>query len=195
MAAGKQQKAMTVIEAIKKAIPLRDYLTEHGAVFVRGKSRCVFHEERTPSLAIYRGKDGFERAHCFGCRIDVDVIGAAMAINGLKTSDAIKFLTERAGFKHIGMSPANIKARKERAEKTALMSTFLQWERSAANELSELLRICRQILAEKKPPLSEPELEDLVFLQTETERLGYIYDIFCGCDDSEKIELFKEGYQ
>ncbi len=40
---------------------------ETGQSFRNGKLRCCFHDDRTPSLSVYTGKDGVPRFKCHGC--------------------------------------------------------------------------------------------------------------------------------
>ena len=80
----------------------------------------------------------------------------------------------------------------ESKKRRALIEAFRAWEKAKRDDLAEVLRTCRQVVASKKPPLSEPELETLAFLQGEADYLEYLYDVLCGRDDSEKYEFFKE---
>ena len=56
-----------------------DWQTQTG----RGvKVRCVWHDERTPSLSITRGPDGTIRANCFGCSTTGNVFDLIAATQG-----------------------------------------------------------------------------------------------------------------
>lgn len=178
----------SLIAAIKSALPLRAYLAEHGAEFVRDKARCLFHEDKTPSASLYRGKDGYERLKCFGCGMDVDVIGAAQELHGLAFKAALRFLTDRAGIK-----PARTQAEKVAAEgaRRDIVKAFRRWEMETVNDIVEVLRRYRHLKSTRNN-FTEAELQTLARRQAEIDELEYHYEILCVRDDSEKYELFKE---
>lgn len=187
-----------MIEAVKSVLPLRVYLAEHGAEFVRDKARCLFHEDRTPSASLYRGKDGYERLKCFGCGKDVDLIGAAQELHGLDFNAALKHLEDRAGLSM--QTPADIraaeKARRERERKAELVRAFREWEQQMVDDISAVLRAYRRLRA-ARTDFSEAELMSLAGLQGVVDYLSYIYEeVFCKADDGPKYALFKEdmGY-
>lgn len=64
----------------------------------RGVSvRCVWHQEKTPSLSITRAADGTIRAKCFGCDRGGDALDVVAAVLGLNTkSDFRAVLVEAA---------------------------------------------------------------------------------------------------
>lgn len=179
-----------MIEAaeIKGLISLRAYLAEHGAVFIRDKARCLFHEDRTPSASLYRGKDGYERLRCFGCGADVDLIGAAQEIHGLDFKGAIKMLADRAGIS-THRTPADAQARMERERKQELLKIFRAWEQTQVNEISAVLRAFRSMKARAK---TQAELITLAEVQGEMDALEDRYEIFCRKDDCPKFELYQE---
>ena len=54
-----------------------------------GMVRCPFHDDRTPSLKLY--KDHF---HCFGCRAHGDVVDLAVRMTGLRPGKAARILAK-----------------------------------------------------------------------------------------------------
>ena len=58
------------------------------------KGLCPFHNEKTPSFAVYEDTQSF---YCFGCGAGGDVIGFIRAIENLDYIDAVKKLAQRAG--------------------------------------------------------------------------------------------------
>lgn len=66
-----------------KQVPIPDFLEFNRADF----RRCIFHEEKSPSMKYYRKEN---RVHCFGCGKGGDVIDVVMHINNLSLSDAVK---------------------------------------------------------------------------------------------------------
>lgn len=191
---------MITIEAVKNALSLRVYLAEHGAEFVRDKARCPFHDDKTPSASLYRGRDGYERLKCFGCGKDVDLIGAAQELHNLDFKGALRVLADRAGIKTAQTTAerqAAEKAREEQERKAEAVRAFRRWEQETANDIAEVLRRYRYYQSTYKGPFTESELQELARLQTQVDYLEYIYeDVLCKKDDLPKYELFKEdmGY-
>lgn len=60
------------------------------------KGLCPFHNEKTPSFAVYEDTQSF---YCFGCGVGGDVIGFIRNIENLDYLDAVKKLAQRAGLK------------------------------------------------------------------------------------------------
>lgn len=54
------------------------------------KINCVFHNERTPSLAIY--EDHF---FCFGCNESGDQIAWVMKVGNMGFDEAVKYINQR----------------------------------------------------------------------------------------------------
>ena len=61
------------------------YKQESGHI----KMLCVWHEENTPSLAIYE-----DHCHCFACGQHSDIIGFVMQVFKLSFQDAVIFLNK-----------------------------------------------------------------------------------------------------
>lgn len=57
----------------------RDWLRRSGAVTVR----CLWHDEKTPSLSVGRDRDGTIQAFCFGCKTTGDAFTLIALANGL----------------------------------------------------------------------------------------------------------------
>lgn len=55
---------------------------------------CPFHEEKTPSMSLDRGRGLY---HCFGCGEGGDVFGFVEKTQGLGFNDALEMLARRAG--------------------------------------------------------------------------------------------------
>lgn len=58
------------------------------------KGLCPFHNEKTPSFAVYEDTQSF---YCFGCGVGGDVIGFVRNIENLDYIEAVKKLAQRAG--------------------------------------------------------------------------------------------------
>ena len=60
---------MTLFETVKQSVTTRQAAECYGLPVNRfGKTRCPFHNDRTPSMKVDK------RFHCFGCGADGDVI-------------------------------------------------------------------------------------------------------------------------
>src|SRR5690606_9918446 len=84
---------ITDIEQVKLSNPIEDVAERHG-VRLRGEGRrlvgrCPFHEDRSPSLSIYRETQSF---HCFGCGASGDVIDFVRRTGGLGFREAVERL-------------------------------------------------------------------------------------------------------
>lgn len=78
---------MTKEEIINNRLPA-DVLAGYGIKVNRaGFAPCVFHQEKTASMKVY--KDGF---HCFGCGAHGDVIDLVMQLEQVSFKDAFLIL-------------------------------------------------------------------------------------------------------
>lgn len=55
---------------------------------------CPFHEEKSPSFAVYRDKNDW---HCFGCQEHGDLISLVMKLDGLTFMQAVEQLAAEFG--------------------------------------------------------------------------------------------------
>lgn len=96
---------MSEIERLRREVSLSDLAFAQGIALQKNGQEwegcCPFHQENTPSFTIFRGKDGVERFHCFGCSAQGDVIDFVQQLKGLDTKGAIAFLGG-------GMAVANV---------------------------------------------------------------------------------------
>jgi DNA primase len=53
-------------------------------------ARCPLHEDRTPSLSLYQGRDGRARWHCHGCGVGGDALDLEAALSGQRVEDVIR---------------------------------------------------------------------------------------------------------
>lgn len=182
---------MLIIEQIKSALSFESVLTDAGVEIRNNRARCISHNpDNNPSLHIYRGKDGYNRGHCFVCNKSFDVIDAAKEIYGLSTKDAIKYLADKAGIRPGKIDPVKLRDRNERGE---LIRAFKEWERNCRNELALALRTMRRKLTEGfkiTDPWAHAERRG------ELAYMNYVYDVLCSRDDRAKYQLFIEetGY-
>lgn len=88
--------AVSEIDRLRSETPLSDVALGFGVPIQRDGNEwsgcCPFHEEDTPSFTIFRGKDGADRFHCFGCAEHGDVLDFVRKIKGVDLKEAIRVL-------------------------------------------------------------------------------------------------------
>ncbi len=83
---------MSVADEIKARLTMSEVFRGYGLnPDSRGKLCCPFHNEKTPSLGVYRNG---KRFHCFGCGADGDAITFTMRYFGLGFNEALRRLNE-----------------------------------------------------------------------------------------------------
>lgn len=84
------------VERIRRDVSLSDTAAQFGVKLERDGAEfvacCPFHAEDTPSFTIFRGQDGIERMHCFGCGAKGDVLDFVQGIKGVDIKEAIRIL-------------------------------------------------------------------------------------------------------
>ena len=74
---------MSIFEAVKEQVTTREAAEYYGIQVKRnGMARCIFHDDRNPSMKLDR------RYHCFGCQADGDVIDFVSKMFGLTPYEA-----------------------------------------------------------------------------------------------------------
>lgn len=68
-----------------KEVPIETFLKFNRA----GKAKCFLHDDRTPSLHLYRRQN---KLHCFSCKFHGTVVDVVMKLQGLDFVDAVKYL-------------------------------------------------------------------------------------------------------
>ena len=66
-----------------------DVLHRHGVTVRHRMARCPLHEDSTPSLSLYRGRDGRERWRCHGCDAGGDSLDLEAAIRGCSLRELV----------------------------------------------------------------------------------------------------------
>lgn len=88
---------MTALDEIKARLDIVDLVSPYVSLRKSGRSflgRCPFHEDRTPSFAVYPDTWSF---HCFGCGADGSGFDFIMRQEGLSFSEALRKLAAQAG--------------------------------------------------------------------------------------------------
>lgn len=105
------RESVDLVALVSEYVPLR----RQGARFV---GLCPFHQEKTPSFGVSRGKDFF---YCFGCHESGDAISFLRKVEGLAFMEAVEKLAERAGIEvPKSDDPGQIALRRARARRERL---------------------------------------------------------------------------
>jgi DNA primase len=115
------------------------YLEHGGAQRWKKQLRCLFHEDKTPSASIFKG-----RFHCFGCGINLDVFEFIQRIRGEDFMGALAFLAARYSVP-LNSTTLNEAERREHARRWATAEAeageLVEWKRL----MLDTLRECRNI--------------------------------------------------
>lgn len=86
----------TDLDRLRAENPLADVALGFGVNLQKNGNEweacCPFHQEDTPSFTIFRGQDGVDRFHCFGCGERGDVMDFVKGIKGVDLKEAIRIL-------------------------------------------------------------------------------------------------------
>ncbi len=84
------------LERLRRDVSLSETAAHYGCRLQRNGHEhvacCPFHAEETPSFTIFKGQDGIERFHCFGCGAGGDVLDFVRQIKGVDLAEAIRIL-------------------------------------------------------------------------------------------------------
>lgn len=87
---------MDDIDRLRRETSISDFAFQEGVAIQKNGSEwegcCPFHQEDTPSFTIFKGNDGVERFHCFGCGERGDIIDFVEKVKGISKRDAFKYL-------------------------------------------------------------------------------------------------------
>ena len=103
------------IDRVREATDLVDLISEVTKVRKSGRSYmaiCPFHEEKTPSMSVDRGRGLY---HCFGCGKGGDVFQFVQETRGVDFGEALDMLATKAGITLV-RDPAEAKRRGRRSD-------------------------------------------------------------------------------
>ncbi|MCD8110653.1 MAG: CHC2 zinc finger domain-containing protein [Clostridiales bacterium] len=177
---------MNVFEAVRDSVTARQAVETYGIKVNRnGMALCPFHNDKNPSMKIYK-----RRYHCFGCQADGDAIDFTANYFGLSKKDAAIKLAEDFGIafdnkKRQKSAPAiRRKTREQLLEQT---------EQQFFRIISDYYHLLRRWKAEYAPqpededwhPLFVEALENLTVME-------YLMDTLLYADTEEKVDLMND---
>ena len=113
---------MELFEAVKEAVSARTAAEFYWIdVKSNGMARCIFHNDRNPSMKLDR------RYHCFACQADGDVINlvAATVLNTFSTEREVEHTCEQISVFDIVSSACQTVFRDGRTHGNSIRTTFL----------------------------------------------------------------------
>ena len=116
-----------LIEEVRTKNDIVDVISGYVRLQKKGSSYfglCPFHNEKSPSFSVSRGKQMF---YCFGCGAGGNVITFLMEYENFSFVEAVKFLADRAGVELPEMEYS-----KEAKEKANLRAVLLEINKVAA---------------------------------------------------------------
>lgn len=116
-----------LIEEVRMKSDIVDVLSGYVRLQKKGSSYfglCPFHNEKSPSFSVSRGKQMF---YCFGCGAGGNVFTFIMEYENFSFIEAVKFLADRAG-----VELPEVEYSKEAKEKADLRAVLLEINKIAA---------------------------------------------------------------
>lgn len=177
---------MNVFEAVKANLTVRQVAEAYGMKPNKsGLIKCIFHNEKTPSLKVDR------RYYCFGCQYTGDVIDFAVQLFGMEPVNAAIKLAEDFAipYEYVRGSPKKkqktgetIKTQDSKKELTWFVRTYLKY-----------LNRLRSWQEEFSPKTPEEEWDEHFSLALEQiPKVEYYLDILLYGNSEDKNSLMKE---
>ena len=156
---------MLIPDKIKSSVSALDACSRYGVEVNRsGFARCPFHNEKTPSMKIYKGDRGW---HCFGCNRSGSVIDLTMGLFNLPFLAACEKLNEDFSLGlDIGKPMTRtqkIAANKEAWERQKKKQEIEQQHRVLIDEFNAAIRQvkqCEETVETKAPEDGEAEWDE-----------------------------------
>ena len=148
---------MTVFESVKDAVTVPEVAREYG--FTPNKAgfiRCPFHQERTPSMKLYKNQ-----FHCYGCGAHGTVIDFVKDLFHMSALDAVKRLDADFGLHLVDGHHDHGEAQDRRKIEEA-QDVFCAWRDDALYLLCEFVRLANTA---DYDDLSEAQITAIKYLE------------------------------
>lgn len=173
---------MTIYEAVKKTVSVRDAAVRYGMEVTRGGvTRCPFHVDRNPSMKL--NDDYF---FCFGCGARGDVIDLTAKLYGMSSYDAVHKLAEDFGVDYdVVLTGKSVETTTHTERENAQ-----EVERKRYLALTDRLYLYRDWLV-RYAPRSHEDKPDPRFVEACNllPRVEYLVDILCVGSPKEREEV------
>lgn len=173
---------MRIFEAVKNAVNMISTAEHYGiSINRRGLTNCIFHNDRHPSMKLYK-----DHYHCFACGAHGDVIAFTAQLFGLSPYEAAKKIASEFGIEYDNTG----------RDSTSKVLPLPKNKRNTADEMITLLSEYIAVLEEDKIKYASaaPD-EELHPLYTESiQRLPqyqYYLDILIHGSDEERNEFLQ----
>lgn len=186
---------MELFGAVKSAVTTRQAAEFYGVdVKSNGMARCIFHNDRNPSMKLDR------RYHCFGCQADGDVINYVAGLFGLGNKEAAEKIATDFGISYDKWKPDR-EQHAGRAKKIRYRSQIEQISRARQSLFEETEQVFYRILTdyyhllkewkEERAPKTPDENWDEYFCEAlkNLPEVEYILDCFLEAGLEEKVEI------
>lgn len=188
---------MTIFSEVKDMVTMKQVAEYYGlTVNSNGMACCPFHDDRHPSMKIYKGY------HCFACGAHGDAIGYVAQMFGLSQYEAACKLVEDLHLpieikNHQSDEKEKTRWRKERVEKERLERVKHRF-RAWCNRQIEVLRNSLEDIAKiskhfhgstPEEVFSSLEYEEAMMIEP---KIQYWLDILCMGLEQDRIDLFME---
>ena len=173
---------------IKDSVSVPDAAGYYGIDTKHDMCRCIFHEDRHPSMKLY-----LKNYFCFGCGAHGDVIDLVQAIFNEKPVDAAKRINADFGLGLDTGQPPDFERINRIRQQQLERKQFREWAAAAfrtVNEYHRLLEDWKRVYAPENAdmPIHPLFLESL----NNKDHADYLLDILTYGTDDEKRDLREE---
>lgn len=183
-----------VFDEARRLVPARQAAEFYG--FTPNRANfipCPFHHERTASLKLYSGADGF---YCFGCHRGGTVIDFVAALYDLTPLEAVRRLNEDFRLALPLDRPPDretLRAAQHRREISDTYRLFEQWRDGMIQRLNACFREAHLAMKSLETPVDLDRLTDAQALAIrEQARVEYYSDILTDGTMAEQMQIFRE---
>ena len=117
---------MTDVELIKSRVDIADVVGEYVQLKPAGanlKGLCPFHDEKTPSFMVHRGKQIY---HCFGCQEGGDIFSFIQKHENADFPEALRILAGQAGVQLKSFNPEQASLKTKLIDVTTQASKYFE---------------------------------------------------------------------
>lgn len=180
---------MAIFEEVKEIVDVPTAARHYG-IEVRRSNICLcpFHNEKTPSMKLYK-----RNYYCFGCQAHGDVISLVQNLFGLTPIEAVRQINNDFGlFLNVDKPPDRADIQRINRQKQK-REAYQQWENHAYKVLNDYLWLMRDF-AEMYAPQNPVDIPDsrFVYSQYHLSYAEYMAEEFLLADKETKLSMREE---